>query len=150
MIARYTSPCICGYLVRPGMKIAFDQNMRRVVMCPKCSPSAGKRKYKTGQGVVVSYKAGNFASQAYRVQSLRERATGNLAGFVIRWGACDADPRAWVKFAWVGGEFKRQLGFSIETPSHITVDDMHALVALAKKANLKDGGLSLYDGCTAP
>ena len=138
MIARFTSPCICGQIVRPGMGIAFDHHMRRVVMCPKCSPSAGrKRKYKASAGVVVTYKAAGWSSQAYRVQSLRDRQTGALAGFVVRWAAADADPRAWVKFIWKGGQFVRQDGFSIETPSHLTVDDLHSLVALAKTAAAK-------------
>jgi len=134
MRARLTSPCLCGSIVRPGMEIAFDHVMRRVVMCPKCAPSADakRRKYRASMGAVVTYKG-----SGYRVQSLRDRTTGALAGFVVRWAACDSDPRGWVKFVWKGGEFVSQVGFSMDSPSHITVEDLHALVALAKEASRK-------------
>jgi len=128
MRARLTSPCICGSIVRPGMEIAFDHVMRLVVMCPKCSPSAGKRKYRTSGGVVVTYRG-----SGYRVQSLRDRSTGELAGFVVRWAAADSC-QSWVRFIWRGGEFVKGFGGGFEAPTHLTVDDMHALVALAKDA----------------
>ena len=137
MRARLTSPCLCGSIVRPGMEIAFDHVMRRVVMCPKCSPSRGRRKYRASMGVVVSYKADGFVRTGYRVQSLKDRETGKLSGFVVRFAAGDSDPKGWVKFVWHGGQFMRQLGFSMDTPSHITADDLPALIELAKEASQK-------------
>lgn len=133
MRARFTSPCICGSIVRPGMEIAFCHDMRRVVMCPKCSPSGrNRRKYRASMGVVVTYKG-----SGYRIQSLRDRGTGTIAGFVVRWAACDSDPRGWVKFVWQGGQFVSQIGFSMDSPTHITAEDLPALVELAKAASQK-------------
>lgn len=94
MIARLTSPCACGAIVKPGMQIGYDPHFRRVFMCPACSPSSTRPKAKAGKGTVIG---------KVRLQSLR--IEGRVVGFRVSW-ANPCEEAGAAHWAWRDGAWK--------------------------------------------
>lgn len=125
MIARMTSPCLCGSIVRPGMRIAYDGEIRKVTMCPSCAPSATAPKLTGGIRIPVTVRGLDMLISALRLD-------GKLYGFSFRHAAADSW-QAWARYTWDGGSWVvSKCAIDVDSPTWLTSEEVTAAIEAAR------------------
>mgnify|MGYP003646123836 FL=1 len=128
MTAKFSSSCICGAWVTPGMSIGFCSEIRRVTMCPSCAPSAAKAKAKTGTRIPVVVRGRHDISIA------SVRVSGKLFGFRVFFYAADSG-QASALYRWTGGAWAvSRASVSMDAPTWLTSEEVTAAVEAARVA----------------
>ena len=126
MIARFSSSCFCGAWVKPGQRIAFCSEMRRVTMCPRCAPSATAKKATIGNRYPVF--AGRMTVAALRVD-------GAVIGLSFRHTAQDS-ARSWARYAVRDGVWTCvKSSIDMDAPVELTDEDVRQAIKEAAAAH---------------
>jgi len=127
MLARFASSCLCGEWVKPGMRIAFCPDIRRVTMCPKCSPRANSPKGTVGPRYHVKIQG----TGPMTVASVR--INGKVEALSFRWAAGDSS-EGYCHYRNIGGQWTMTKTNYRDCPDHLTHNDVNEAVRMVRES----------------